>query len=88
MSFLFIDFNGISDNNLDLLVNTTNCRIPNFNIWDKTIYDLVKGKKVSSPCNWYNWSSIQNNVRKRRKMFVIYCNSLYKEQLLERTFHF
>jgi hypothetical protein len=59
------DFRGVSRNNSDLgwIVNTTNCKIPNLNVWDSDVFPYI-GKKLrfSGNCAGYNWSSLHGHV--------------------------
>jgi hypothetical protein len=58
------DFRGVSRNNeLGWIVDTTNCKIPNLNIWDAdALRYLVRKPIFSGNCAAYNWSSLHGQV--------------------------
>jgi hypothetical protein len=73
LSFLLVaDFRGVSRNSdLGWIVNTTNCKIPNLNVWDSDVFPyIIKNLRFSGYCAGYNWSSLQGHVSKRTTYYL------------------
>jgi hypothetical protein len=68
--FVFLsvaNFRGVSRNSeLGWIVNATNCKIPNLNVWDSDVFPYaVKKLRFSGCCAGYNWSSLHGHVRRK-----------------------
>jgi hypothetical protein len=70
-------FSDFLDNSLNaerFIVNTSNCKIPEFDAWDSTILSLIKAPQSRAKCTPYKWSSLESNVMSKWKLqYTLIC---------------
>jgi hypothetical protein len=61
----FLDFQNVARlQSMGLLINTSNCQIPNFDPRDQDVLPFIKTAKLEENCHQthYNWSFIRDHV--------------------------